>query len=124
MLRKIFCMFFAMILVVGCKVANADDHVHIYGNSNKDVTYVEYESISDLYNEKHTYTDKYCEICLAGPIKHHDGVVVEQHSLIYDDYHNGDQPDHVYIEYCVYCDYRDTDLGDCGCPPTIWRKKQ
>lgn len=124
MMRKIICLSFVVLLVVGCAVANADDHVHQYGHSSKDVTYIVYESISDSYHEKHTYTDKYCEICLAGPILHHDGVVVEQHSLIYDDYHNGDQEDHVYVEYCVYCDYRYTYLDSCDCPPIIWRRKQ
>lgn len=124
MLRKLMFALFVAILVVGCASAKAADHEHVYGQTNRDYSMIEYASINDTYHQKITYTMKYCQICKAYPIKHCDETIVQQHSLIHDDYHNGDQPNHVYRTYCVYCDYQDVDLLDCDCPPGTWRRKQ
>ena len=117
-------VLFVILLLVACTVAYAEECDHVYGNNPRDYSYTEYVSIGSSGHQKNTYQMMYCELCNEGPRRVRQSTVTEQHSLVSDDYHNGDQENHVYRTYCVHCDYQNVYLGDCDCPPTIWRKKQ
>lgn len=123
MLRKLMLALFVGLLLVGCTVAEADTCNHVYDFTSYDYSYIAgYTSLGASNHKKIIHYVEACMLCGGAQMTEVE-YVVEQHNLISDNYHNGDQTNHVYRTYCIDCDYYVYDLRDCDCPPGTWNRK-
>lgn len=126
MLRKMTFALFVVLLLVGCAVANAEECEHEYNNADIIRTYQSWVEIDGDTHELRVYTVKACSICGGAEILTYDVIERGSHVMMETyDYHNGDTDQHIFVNDCMYCDYRylrfekcNGDIDGNGCDAT------
>ena len=126
MMRKLMFALFVILLLIGCTVANAEECEHEYNNADITRTYQGWYDAGGGRHEYRVYTEKNCSLCGKATIKTYDVLESGSHVMMETyDYHNGDTDQHIFVNDCMYCDYRylrfekcNGDIDGNGCDAT------